>query len=202
MYSLNKDDCYRDVVRGAVASDGAVAGVWLGLSQDQRSFVIEADYGLTPEMRVFVTSLRPGDGSASGNAVLQHHRVVIRDVEQDYGKHKEAALAAGIRAVTATPLVDSHFHAVGVIALYHAAPHHPSYNASQHLDGCCHVGVKLNEIFSRHGAGPLSPAGRRAVEAIARLLPICGRGGFKECKHCTLSHHLETVLQELPAAIS
>lgn len=199
MINLNKHDCYRDVVRGAVASDHAVGGVWLELSRDKHSFVIEAHYGLTPEMLTYVSTLRPGDGSASGISIMNHHRVVIRDVEEDYdGKHRVAALAAGIRAVTATPLIDARFHATGVIAVYHAMPHHPSYTTSQQLDACCHVGAKLHEIFARHGAGAPSPAAQQAIATIRSLLPTCGCGTVHECQHGTLHRNLNTVLRELP----
>lgn len=199
MFGLGRHDCYRHILRGAVSCDRAAAGVWLGLSIDKRSFVMETECGLTPGMLAFAETLAPGDGSASGNAVTQRHRVVIRDVDEDYaGDRKEAALAGGIRAVTATPLIDSTFHASGVIALYHAKPHHPSYSAAQRLDVCCRVASKVSEAFARRGTGTLSRAGRQAAEAVARLLPTCGRGVDDEAMYRTLGRHLDTLLQELP----
>lgn len=176
MSFLNRDDCYRYVLQGAVNSDYAAGGVWFGLSPDKRAFHIETHTAITPAMLAYAATLRPGDGSATGTAVLEHHRVVIRDIEVDCdGNHRAGALAAGIRAVTVTPLIDSRFHAVGVIALYHTTPHHPSYSATQHLDGCCRVGAKLHEVFEQYGGHTLSPVGRRAVEAVMRLLPAAPR---------------------------
>lgn len=198
MFSRSKHDCFKDILRGAVCCEHAFGGVWLGLSDDRRSFVIEEDHALTPAQLNFAAMLAPGDGSASGNAIVQRHRVVIRDVAEDYaGVHKEMALAAGIHAVTSTPLIDSRFLAVGVIALYHSKPHHPSYNVARRLDAVCHVASQLSEVFVRLRPGALSPAGRQAADTVARLLQTCGRDAVDDAVYLTLSRYLGTVLQEL-----
>lgn len=199
MLNLTEHDCYRHVLRGAVACDRAVAGVWLRLSPDQHSLLVEVECDLSPAMLAFASALAPGDGSASGNAVTQRHRVVVRDVADDYGgMRREAALSAGIRAVTSMPLIDSEFRAVGVIALYHAKPHHPSLEDAQRLDACCRVASALCEVFGRYAGGALTPAGRQATDAVARLLPACGRESDDESLYRSLSRHLAVVLRELP----
>lgn len=200
MLSRDEHECYRDVVRGAVVCDGAAGGIWFGLSRDKRAFRIEAHYGATPATLAFAETLRPGDGSASGTSILERRRIVIRDVREDYAdRHSKGALAAGIRAVTSTPLIDSRFRAVGVIALYHATPNHPSYSVSAQLDACCQVAAKLYEVFARDNASTLSPAARQAADAVARLLPSCGQAATKESIYCTLIRHLDIVLRGMPA---
>lgn len=197
MFRRAKHDAYRDVLRGAVVSDGAVGGVWLELSRDERAFRIEAQYGLTPEMLAFTELLTPGDNSPCGSCVLEHHRVVVRDVEEEYaGRYKTAALAAGIYAVTSAPLIDSRSHAFGLIALYYATPHHPSNAASAQLDACFHVASQMHELFARDDEGTLPPASRQATDAIERLLPTCGRTAGNGSVYRTLEHHLDTALRE------
>lgn len=198
MLRREKQDCYRDILRGAVACDGAVGGVWLELSPDQHSFIMEAQYRLTPEMLGFVAMLQPWEDSACASCLLEHHRVVIRDVENEYdGEYKKAALAAGIRAVTSAPLIDSSSHALGVIALYHATPHHPSYAVSQQLEACFHVASQLHELFARDSARTLPPTSQPTTDAIETLLSTCGRTTGNGTVYHRLGHHLDAALRDL-----
>ena len=214
MFKLSQHDGYLCVLRGAVSVDGATAAILFSTEPD-RALTLEADFGATPQMLAFARSLAPGDGSATGNAVAQRHRVVIRDVATDYAnsRRKQAALDAGIQAVTATPLIDSRLRVLGVLTLFYPSPHHPSYDAIRRLDGCCKVGSQLLEVFAlqdRLGAAysgadvriaRLSPTGRRAADAVARLLPVCGRADGDEMLFITLMRHLDLIIRELSTPV-
>ena len=154
-------------------------------------------------MIAFARSLTPGDGSATGNAVAQRHRVVIRDVATDYAGsgRRQMALDAGIQAVTATPLIDSRLRVLGAITLFYLKPHHPSYDAIRRLDGCCKVAAQLLEVFADTRTARLPLAGREAADAVSRLLPMCGRSSGDEALFATLNRHLDLIVRELSTLV-
>src|SRR5690606_4609348 len=84
------------VIDAALKVDGARAGIVFHYCGPDEPFVI-AGYSKVPDIFfVHEAEIRPGDGSASGEAVTHRHRVVIRDVLADpiAGPHRVAAETA------------------------------------------------------------------------------------------------------------
>jgi hypothetical protein len=212
MFKLDKHEGFGCVLRGAISVDGAAAGVLFSTESNRSGLIMEAEIGLSTPMVAFVRSITPGDGSATGNATLQRHRVVIREVATDYAgtSRKQAALGAGIHAATATPLIDSRMRLLGILTVFYSKPHHPSYEALRRLDGCCKVAAQLLEVLDLYAPtdthptrptlvrGRLAPDVLTAVLEVERLLPLCGRGHDDETVFAALARHLEMILRRTP----
>ena len=73
-------------------------------------------------------SVGPGGGTACARTVRSGERVVIKDVQKEpgYEPYREAAAAAGYRAVNSTPLVSRQGELLGVLSTHFGPPHRPS----------------------------------------------------------------------------
>jgi signal transduction histidine kinase len=88
---------------------------------------IHARRGVSREFLEHFSQVRDTE-SACGRAMEQGRRVVIEDVQLDpeFGPHRDAADAAGVRAVQSTPLFSRAGETLGMISTHFRQPHRPS----------------------------------------------------------------------------
>ena len=173
------------VLASAMKIDGAIGGT-LHVCGADRALELLLYRGFDDDFPDKLTSIIEGGGSACGQAMAEHRRVVVRDVDQDPGfqDHLEAVHSCGIRAVQATPLLDSGRRLLGVLSTYFANPHHPSTGSLADLDRCCHAGALLLECerlrdaieaLDRKSGMPfraISPDAAQAANTARTLLPL------------------------------
>jgi hypothetical protein len=200
-----KDEAYTWLLRGAAAADDALGAALFRCPRGaEPSLILEAHHDLPAAMVAFVRTLKPGDGTATGDAAAYHHRVVIRDAASDYlGTVKKASLDAGIHAATAMPVNDTSGRGVGVLTLYYDRPHHPTLAALRRLDAYREIAGRLLELYELESAvvgadtaAELSPAGHKAMAAVGKALPVCASTG-PDCVRGDLFRHLDLVIDEL-----
>src|SRR5690606_36664006 len=134
------------VVASAMRIDAAIGGT-LQVCAEDRSLELSLYHGFDQDFPDKLAAVLDGGGSACGQAVAEHRRVVVRDVDQDPGfrDHPPIVHGCGIRAIQATPLIDSGHCLLGVLSTYFAHPHHPSTNSLNELDRCCRTAALLLE---------------------------------------------------------
>ena len=76
------------------------------------------------------------DGSAYGQALTNGQRIIIEDVQlaPEFEPHRQAAAAAGFRAVQSTPLINWHGNLLGALSTYFSQPHSPTDRELRMLD--------------------------------------------------------------------
>jgi PAS domain S-box-containing protein len=96
-------------------------------------------------------------GIASGRSMQGHQSVIIEDVETEPGfaEHRAAALAAGFRAVQATPLVSSSGDVLGMVATHFRQPHRPPERE-----------LRMTDLYARQAANMVER--RRAEQRLRR----------------------------------
>ena len=200
------------IIDAALRIDGALAGIVFHYAGGDLPLVIEAHRGVPDGFFAHEASIRPGDGSATGEAVAKRHRVVIRDFASDPigGPHLEAATRAGVQAITSTPLISPEHKMLGVLSVFYPEPHHSSPASLDLLDACAEVAVQLIEVNWLHAAieradremgipqRALSPAGAQAADASRALLPMLARTEHVDAAMLAItSRHLALVADEL-----
>jgi PAS domain S-box-containing protein len=145
-------------------------------SEDRGVLRIVTQRGFQPEYLDFFRQVSAADTSACGRAMRSAQRIIIEDVETDeaYGPYREAARAAGYRAVISSPLLGADGSLLGVISTHFGSPHRPSApelsrldlylrQASDFIQRC-----KLDQIL-RQNEEALREADRRKDEFLALL---------------------------------
>ena len=196
------------VVHSATRVDGANGGALFTLDPSGAVLGAEAHLGLPDEIALHMREIPVGDGTATGNAVLERRRVVIRDVAGDnFGEHTDALLALGISAITATPVFGDRRRVLGVLTLFYGEPHHPTPPSLRQIDLCCAIAAHLIELQRASGiARPPSTvkdASRRSgAEAVRVLLPACAEQmTCDEAVLMTLERHLNQLLKNDPGGL-
>src|SRR5690606_2827586 len=116
------------IIDAALCIDDACAGIVFHYAAPDLPLVIEAHRGVPDAFFSHEAAITPGDGSATGEAVVKRHRVVIRDFAADPvgGPHRDAAQRVDIHAITATPLISPTHKMLGVLSVFYPQPHHPT----------------------------------------------------------------------------
>lgn len=199
------------IIDAARFVDGALGGIVFHYMDYQLPLVIAAHGGIQDPFVAHQMTIKAGDGSASGEAIAQRHRVVIRDTVVDpvAGLHHDASRRAGIRAITATPLVSAQHRMLGVLSLFYSEPHHPSPEALELIDKCAGIAIHLMEV-NRLSAKTrsadltmgmphraLSPVAAHAAEASRALLPTLGTIPVAPALLDSAARHLQIVADEL-----
>jgi PAS domain S-box-containing protein len=112
---------------------------------DQGTGVLEivVQRGFQNEFLESFRKLPVGDGSAYALAIQRGERITIEDVnlDPDFEPHRQAALAAGYRAVQSTPLRSLGGTILGMLSTHFRTPHRPSDREQRLLD-----------LYARHAA--------------------------------------------------
>ena len=173
------------VVAAAMRIDAAVGGT-LQVCTGERSLDLLLYRGFDGDFPDKMATILAGGGSACGQAMAEHRRVVVRDVDHDPGfeDHLDLVHSCNVRAVQATPLLDSGRRLLGVLSTYFAHPHHPSTSSLADLDRCCHAAALLLECERLKGAieeldrksgmpfRAISPDAAQAANTARTLLPL------------------------------
>lgn len=95
-----------------------------------------ASRGFKPEFPDHLRAVEQDPGSASARALRSKTRVVIDDVEHEELEtpYRQAAAAAGYRAVESTPLVSRDGHVIGLLSTYYKEPYALSDRDHRMLD--------------------------------------------------------------------
>lgn len=210
MFRVPSIQALENVLQAAVRIDDAAAGLIL-LTSGEGPMEVAARSDAGAELVRHAATIRPGDGSATGQAASERRRVVIRDVESDprLGHHRDVARRAGVRAVVAAPLADRDYRILGVLTTFYAEPHHPTPDSLAALDLCCRIAARLIEVVRLHAAmvrtdremgipeRALSPSAAQAADAARVLLPSISRGNSSEGLLLAAERHLVIVADEL-----
>ena len=212
MFRLPDLSSLKHVLDVALRVDGAAGGIVFGFSAPDRPLTIAAHRGVPDSFFEHEKQIRPGDGSATGEAVSNRYRVVIRDFATDpvASPHRDAAERAGILAITATPLIGTKHKMRGVLAVFYTEPHHPTPDSLELLDTCADIAVNLMEVAALHAETDaadremgipqraLSPAAAQAADAAQALLPMLGRAEKLDAGMLSITaRHLALVADEL-----
>ena len=94
--------------------------------------------------------------SACGRAARGGIPILVTDVTTDpaFAPHREAAAAAGFRAVQSTPLIDAAGTLLGVLSTHYPEPHHlPAANRLV----IRHYGQLVGQIMTQRNGHPDGP---------------------------------------------
>ncbi len=199
------------VLEAAVRIDAAKSGLLFMVGKDSESLQVAADIDAPKPLIEHAKTIRPGDGSATGQAASERRRVVIRDIATDprLGAHRAAAELGGVRAIHATPLIDRNRKIRGVLTTFYDSPHHPSKANLLLIDHCCRIAERLIEVIHLHDAmaradrdmgipeRALSPSAAQAADAARVLLPTISRRHSDEGLLIATERHLAIVADEL-----
>jgi signal transduction histidine kinase len=116
-----------DVLGATIALQRADFGNIQLYNAEISALEIHAQRGLSREFLEHFSQVRDTE-SACGRALQLGRRVVIEDVQVDpeFGPHRDAANAAGVRAVQSTPLFSRAGETLGMISTHFRQPHRPS----------------------------------------------------------------------------
>jgi signal transduction histidine kinase len=116
-----------DVLGATIALQRADFGNIQLYNAELSALEIHAQRGLSREFLEHFSQVRDTE-SACGRALQLGRRVVIEDVQVDpeFGPHRDAANAAGVRAVQSTPLFSRAGETLGMISTHFRQPHRPS----------------------------------------------------------------------------
>src|SRR6185436_10172563 len=96
------------------------------------------------------------EDTACYRALRKKERVIIEDIDLDpgYGPYRASAVAAGYRAVQATPLFSADGAPLGILSTYFVSHHRPTEHQ-----------LRLTDLFARQAAAMIE---RQRVEATLR----------------------------------
>lgn len=185
------------IVHSAIRADNAKGGALFTLEQPGNVLRMAAHVGLSDAAAARAQVVTDSDNTASGQAVRERHRVVIRDVAGDeYGENTAEALKYGVHAIQATPLIDEQRRVVGVLSTFYGEPHHPTADALRKFDLCAAIAVRLLELDGAFDTALRS--NHRSAEAVRVLLPACAEQIVcDEAALVALQRYLDQLAEEL-----
>ncbi|MEX0900776.1 MAG: GAF domain-containing protein [Gammaproteobacteria bacterium] len=199
------------VLDAAVVVDDAIGGsIQLVAANGEKLRAIAVAGAAFRELPYDDETIAVEGGASYAQALVERRRIVIRDVATDdaFAPHREAAAKAGYRSVQSTPLLDSEFHALGVLSTYFEHPHHPGPASLDKIDVYCRIAALVIEVDDLHysiveadryissppRALPASVAD--AAGSARRLLPTLAQPGHAEALH-SAADRLEIVARYL-----
>jgi PAS domain S-box-containing protein len=135
-----------ETLRTATAIAGAEFGLLTLCDGEDDRLRVGASVGFSDDVLALLDAV-PLEGKASGINYLERRRVVVEEIETDprFTPCREAARAAGFRAVHSTPLITRYGKAVGVLSTHFRQPHRPSDREMHLLDLCARQAVDFIE---------------------------------------------------------
>lgn len=211
MFRVPSINGLQNVLEAAVRIDAAKCGLLFLVAKDGDALQVAAEVDASKPLLDHAKTIRPGDGSTTGQAASERRRVVIRDITVDpaLGAHRGAAELGGVRAIHATPLINRERKIRGVLTTFYAEPHHPSKSNLAMIDHCCRIAERLIEVVRLHEAmaqtdremgipeRALSPSAAQAADAARVLLPSISRRYNDEGLLIATERHLVIVADEL-----
>jgi PAS domain S-box-containing protein len=126
-----------EVMYTAVAISDADRGIVQLVDQDSQTLRVAAHCGFEPSFLEAIREVRPGCG-ACGTAFETGSRVIIDDVTQSplfAGQPLlDAVLAAGVRAIQSTPVLNRVGELIAIFSTYYETPRSPDERALRLLD--------------------------------------------------------------------
>ena len=138
-------------------------------NQQSQTLEIAAQRGFRQEFLDQFRSVTSEEDTACGRTIRSGKQVVIEDVQQEpgYEPYREAAAAAGYRAVHSTPLVSRQGEFLGVLSTHFSQPHRPSERDLRMLDLYARQAADIMERLNIEKM--LRDADRRKDEFLATL---------------------------------
>ncbi len=157
-----------ETLRTAAAIEGTDLGLLSLCDPEHNVLRVGASLGFGEEFLTAVEEVPPG-GGACGTCYRERRRVVVEDTEADpaFAPYREAARAAGFRAVHSTPLVTRTGRVVGVLSTHFRRPRRPSDRETHLIDLCARHAVDFIENARLYAQ--LREADRRKDEFLATL---------------------------------
>ncbi|MBV8495448.1 MAG: PAS domain S-box protein [Gammaproteobacteria bacterium] len=174
--SRNLAEGLEEMLAATIELLGADKGKVQLLDPERAVLRIAAHRGFQPAFLQFFSEVSAADDSGSARTLRSGARTIIEDVETDaaYAPYREAARAAGYRAVVSAPLISANGAALGVISTHFREPHRPTEQELRRLDVYLRQAsdfiqrLKLEEGL-RRSEEALRDADRRKDEFLALL---------------------------------
>jgi two-component sensor histidine kinase len=136
------------VLETAMAVTGADFGNIQLLDPQHGTLDIAAQRGFAPDFLTFFSHVEAGQATC-GTALAHKARVIVEDVATDPifqdTPARDVILAAGARAVQATPLLTRAGDVLGMLSTHFRTPHRPSDDALRLVDLCARQAADLIE---------------------------------------------------------
>ena len=125
-----------ETLRTAIAIGGADMGLLAIWDAEADRLVSGARWGFAEEALAALESL--ASAGASNACFRERRRIVVEDIaaEPRFETDREAARAAGFRAIHATPVATRRGEVIGVLCAYFRHPHHPAERELRLTDLC------------------------------------------------------------------
>ena len=103
---------------------------------DSDTLRIVAHRGFNDEFLAHFRNAAPDPAATCGRALRSRGRVIVEDVQTDpsFAMHRDAAAAAGFRAVQSTPVMSRNGQVLGILSTHFRHPHRPSDRALRMID--------------------------------------------------------------------
>jgi len=154
----------------AVDSQGARSGLIWVHEAGSGALVARASRGLGEASLLEFDRIVPGSrGGSAGKAFARRSRWVIEDIDADpdFAPFREAARAAGFRAIHSTPIVTRAGELLGVVSVHFPEPHVPRQRDMQMADVCSrHVA----DVIESHRTQEAARHSERVYKAIGESL--------------------------------
>ncbi|REJ82684.1 MAG: GAF domain-containing protein [Planctomycetota bacterium] len=158
LVSPNVSAALNEVLNATIDITAADMGNVQLLNPEENTLEIVAQRGFGPDFLDHFRVVKYDGTSACGRVMQSRERVVVEDVTTDpgYEPHREAAAAAGFRAVQSTPLISRRGELLGVLSTHYAEPRVPSESE-----------LRLLDLYTRQAADFIEM--KRSAEALQRL---------------------------------
>ncbi|HVW39005.1 MAG TPA: PAS domain S-box protein, partial [Pirellulales bacterium] len=157
-----------ETLRTAIAIGGADKGLLSIYDRDEEHLVAGSSWGFTEDDTARLEHL-PRDSRPAAVCFRERRRVIVEDIETDplFAPCREAAQAAGFRAVHCTPIATRQGEMIGVLCTHFRSPHRPTERELRLSDLCARQAADFIEnarLYAR-----LREADQRKDEFLATL---------------------------------
>jgi PAS domain S-box-containing protein len=132
------DTLLEDVMDAAIAIAGADMGTLQLVKPEPERLDIVAQRGFEQSYLDFFSSVSHGSAAVYGTALKRGEQVIVEDVAQSPifigTPAMDAQMAAGVRAVQSTPLVDRRGQVIGMLSTHWRTPHRPDESVLRYID--------------------------------------------------------------------
>jgi len=132
------DALLEDVMDAAIDIAGADMGTLQLIEPMSDRLEIVAHHGFEQLYLDFFSSVSHGTAAVCGKALQQRDRVIVEDVRQSPifigTPAMDIQMAAGVRAVQSTPLVNRRGSVIGILSTHWRTPHQPDERVLRYID--------------------------------------------------------------------